>query len=247
MFVVNPRQPALYAEARQLSEDGEPFKRIAAALGISVATAHSWTRDIELTPGQIQRNLTGPRGPQSPEFIAHRTEAIRRVYRERRLQYQRAGRLRAQSGDPMHQAGCMLYWAEGSKDRNTLCFANSDAGMLVYFCRFLRECLSVAPADMTLRVNAYTGNEMTMSEIEGWWLDLLGLPPAALRRGVENHRPTSSSGRKVNKLPLGVCTLRVKKSTHLVQHIYGAIQEYGGFDEPAWLDGPTRKPPAVDA
>lgn len=64
----------------------------------------------------------------------------------------------------------------------------------------------------------------------------------SLRKGVENHLPTSSSGRKANKLPLGVCTLRVKKSTRLLQHIYGAIQEYGGFDEPRWLDGPPRKP-----
>jgi hypothetical protein len=47
--------------------------------------------------------------------------------------------------------------------------------------------------------------------------------------------PTSSSGRARNKLPYGVCTLRVH-STWMVQHIYGAIQEYGGFDEPAWLD-----------
>ena len=30
--------------------------------------------------------------------------------------------------------------------------------------------------------------------------------------------------------------------TQLVQHIYGAIQEYAGFEEPRWLDGPPRKP-----
>ena len=38
-----------------------------------------------------------------------------------------------------------------------------------------------------------------------------------------------------NKLPYGVCTLKVH-STQAVQHIYGAIQEYAGFDQPAWLD-----------
>jgi hypothetical protein len=38
-----------------------------------------------------------------------------------------------------------------------------------------------------------------------------------------------------------VCTLTVAKSTHLVQHIYGAIQEYARFEEPRWLDGPPRK------
>jgi hypothetical protein len=25
-------------------------------------------------------------------------------------------------------------------------------------------------------------------------------------------------------------------STQIVQHIYGAIQEYAGFEEPRWLD-----------
>jgi hypothetical protein len=30
--------------------------------------------------------------------------------------------------------------------------------------------------------------------------------------------------------------VRVMKSTRIVQHIYGAIQEYAGFEEPRWLD-----------
>ena len=50
-----------------------------------------------------------------------------------------------------------------------------------------------------------------------------------------NHTPTSSSGRARNKLPYGVARLSVHQ-TAMVQHIYGAIQEYAGFEEPAWLD-----------
>jgi hypothetical protein len=29
---------------------------------------------------------------------------------------------------------------------------------------------------------------------------------------------------------------QLERNTWIVQHIYGAIQEYGGFEEPAWLD-----------
>jgi len=36
-------------------------------------------------------------------------------------------------------------------------------------------------------------------------------------------------------LPYRVCALTVARSTPIVQHIFGAIQEYGGFEEPAWL------------
>jgi hypothetical protein len=36
-------------------------------------------------------------------------------------------------------------------------------------------------------------------------------------------------------LPYGTCRL-VVHDTALVQSIYGAIQEYAGFDRPEWLD-----------
>jgi hypothetical protein len=49
---------------------------------------------------------------------------------------------------------------------------------------------------------------------------------------------------KRNRLPYGVCSLRILRSTSLVQHAFGAIQEYAGFEEPRWIDGPPRKPRA---
>jgi hypothetical protein len=67
------------------------------------------------------------------------------------------------------------------------------------------------------------------------WLDLLNLPKASARGHMLNHMPTSSSGRAKNKLPYGVARLSVHQ-TEKVQHVYGAIQEYAGFEEPAWLD-----------
>ena len=137
----------------------------------------------------------------------------------------------------------MLYWAEGSKHRNSLTFANSDPEMIRFFVRFLQESLGVGPEEMTIRLNVYTTNGLTVREIEDHWLSSLELPRSSLRKHQLNHNPTSSSGKKRNKLPYGVCTLRVKCSTRLVQHIYGAIQEYGGFDEPRWLDGPERRRP----
>ena len=71
-------------------------------------------------------------------------------------------------------------------------------------------------------------------QIEAHWLDGLGLPRSVLRKHMINHTPTSSSGRAKNRLVYGVCSLRLG-STQVLQHIYGAIQEYGGFDEPRWL------------
>jgi hypothetical protein len=215
---------------------GLPLKRIATRLGVSVSTVHLWTRDIELTEEQRRYNVYRRHAPRHPATIAKFVETWSRKNRERRRAWQEDGRRRARRGEPLHQVGCMLYWAEGAKHRNRLVFSNSDRAMVVYFCRFLRECFDLGPDDFTMRLNVYLNNGLTLREIEDHWLWALELPRSCLRKHSLNHNPTSSSGKKRHKLPYGVCTLCVRRSTRIVQHIYGAIQEYAGFEEPRWLD-----------
>jgi hypothetical protein len=231
-----PRDETAYKTARRLRRDhGLSFKRIARELEISPATAHQWTRDIELTEAQEKRLRRGPSGPASPAAVAARAATWRRKCRARRETYQREGRQRARLRDVLHMAGCMLYWAEGSKSRNTVKLANSDPDLVAFFCRFLREALDVQEADIRFALNVYLGNGLALEQIEEHWLDTLQLPRSCIRKHTINSKPTSSSGRKRNKLPYGVATVRVQ-STQIVQHIYGAIQEYAGFENPAWLD-----------
>jgi hypothetical protein len=129
----------------------------------------------------------------------------------------------------------MLYWAEGAKSRNCAKFANSDPQMTLLFRRFLTDAVGVDCCDIRLSINAYTNNGLSIAEIERFCLDLLDLGQECVRKHTLNHLPTSSSGRAKTRLPYGVCFLIVDR-TWVVQHIYGAIQEYGGFDEPRWLD-----------
>jgi hypothetical protein len=219
---------------------GVPIKRIAAELGVSPSSASYWTRDIKLTDEQRERNLRGPGGPQNPAHVRARAEAVRTGARARRASFQRAGRERARAGDPHHQAGCMLYWAEGTKNRNSVRFCNSDPNMVRFFRHFLTDVLDVEPERLALSLHVYLGNGLTIAEIERHWLDQVGLTRSALRKHLINPLPTSSSGSRPNKLPYGVATLALH-STAIVQHIFGAIQEYAGFDEPRWLDGPSRR------
>jgi len=212
-----------------------PYKRIASRIGVSASSVYAWTKDITLTEEQKSFNLRGPRGPQNPDFVRRRAESWAAKCRAARLASQNDGRRAAREGDLLHQAGCMLFWAEGAKRRNTIQFTNSDPHMLVVFRKFLVEAMAIGPDEIAMSINVYTNNGMAIEEIERYWLDLLKLPSTSVRKHMLNHMPTSSSGRAKNKLPYGVVTLKVH-STWMVQHIYGAIQEYAGFDEPAWLD-----------
>ena len=44
-----------------------------------------------------------------------------------------------------------------------------------------------------------------------------------------------SQKKRRNKLPYGTCRINVSR-TWIVQAIYGAVQEIGGFTREAWLD-----------
>jgi transposase-like protein len=231
---VKPK-PAEKREARRLrGEDGIPLKRIAAQLGVSLSTVSLWVRDIELDPIHRERNRR--------QEYAKRATTWSDLNRAKRTAYQQQGRTRAREGSYLHQAGCMLYWAEGAKTRNSVTLANSDPHLLRFFCEFLRESMGVPPEDIHVSLNVYLTNGLTIEEIENYWLLILDLPHTCLRKHAINFKPTSSSGLKRNRLPYGVCTVRAIGGARLVQHIYGAIQEYAGFEEPRWLDGPPIKP-----
>lgn len=225
----NPYLAVEYEAARKLRSDGASMKAIARELGVALSTVSLWTRDIVLSPEQQAANRKRAGELRGKKWSER--------HRSARREWQAQGRARARKRDAQHMAGCMLYWSDGAMSRNTVRFSNSDVAMVVAFRRFLTACYGITEERFTISLNVYLGNDRTIEEIEAHWLAALELPRTALRKHMVNHFPTSSSGLKRNKLPYGVCNLTVTRSTELVQHIFGAIQEYGEFEEPRWLDG----------
>lgn len=140
----------------------------------------------------------------------------------------------ARRGDPFHAAGCMLYWAEGSRSRNAIQFVNSDPAMVQFFAGFLRRCFEVADEKFRVRCNLFADHIERQRQIEQFWLDLVGLPRTCLTKSAVNVYSKYSKKKRRNKLPYGTCQLTVH-DTRIVQSIYGAIQEYGGFEREEWL------------
>jgi hypothetical protein len=225
------RKPALRRRARAMRREGRSVRAIAGALGVARSTASLWVRDIPLSDAQRARLEAA-----DPVASRRRTGQLAwsRLTRDSRRRAQVAGRRLASHGDPLHQAGCMLFWAEGSRHRNRVTFTNADSDMVRFFLRFLRECYGVTDAQVGLSINCHLGNGLTLAEIEAWWLERLGLPPTCLRTAAVNR--TSSASRGVRR-PLLYGTARVVvHSTEIVQSIYGAIQEYAGCSRPEWAE-----------
>jgi predicted transcriptional regulator len=214
-------------QARLLRQQGHSIKEIAEALQVSRSSVSLWVRDVELTQDQIQALKERQQlwGAQNAGASRNRTNAT-----EQRQHFQQQGRDQAATASALHTMGCMLYWAEGAKSRNGLNFVNADPNMLELFIRFLREELAVNDDEMVLYIHSHSQDALEIDRITHYWLTLLHLPPTALRKVLFK----AGSQARRNNLPNGVCSLRVYR-TDLVQHIFGAIQAYGGFENPAWL------------
>jgi transcriptional regulator with XRE-family HTH domain len=225
-------KPVERDEAQRLRrEDGLAMRVIAARLGVALSSVSRWTRDIELTDEQHQRlRDANPIYNQQLRGQEGRSTAARAV----RVAAQEHGRAQARRGDAAHVRGCMLFWAEGSKNRNRVVFTNADVEMHRAFLEFLRECYRVSDEQITLRVNCHLNNGLSLAEIEHWWLEELGLPDGSARTATVNRASSASRWRR-NILVYGTASTCVH-STFIVQSIYGAIQEYGGFERPEWLD-----------
>jgi transposase-like protein len=217
-------------ESRRLrQEDGLSVKEIARHLGVSKSSVSLWVRDIQLTDEQLA----------TLEYRHHNhanqrngSRAVAEKYRALRRKYQEEGRQKARDRDPLHIAGCMLYWGEGSKTKN-LELANSDPDLVQFYMKFLRESLDIRNSEINIRIYCYTNNGLSVSEIEDFWLNSLTLSQKSLRKAVTNLRPRSSE-QKGRILKYGMCRVAVHRVSAL-HHVLGAIQEYTGIDKPEWL------------
>ena len=211
--------------------DGRTVPEIALALGVSRSSVSVWVRDVALS---AEQQATIRAASAAAEGRSRSNAARSAKARPARSTAQEQGRALARQGNALHQAGCMLFWAEGSRKRNEVHFTNADVEMHRYFLRFLRECYGVPHGRVRLAVNCFLGNGLELAEIEAWWLDRLALPRSSLRAATVNRVP-SSSKRSRRTLLYGTARISVN-STPIVQSIYGAIQEYTGVERPEWLD-----------
>jgi transposase-like protein len=211
-------------------EEGASINEISRRTGAAESSISRWVRDIQLTPEQRETlRIAAYNG-----HVKGRTMHAQ-LRREARKMAQEEGRMRAQQGDAFFAAGCMLYWAEGSKQRNKAEFTNSDPEIVRFFVRFLKTYWNLGDDEIRVTCNLFADHIVRQRAIEQFWLDVAQLPRKSLRKSTVNVYSKYSKKKRTNRLPYGTCRVTVAR-TRVVQAIYGAIQEIGGFTRDAWLE-----------
>jgi hypothetical protein len=162
-----------------------------------------------------------------------RIDGVIQAFKKKRFESQQIGREKIKLGDPLYIAGCMLYWGEGSKGTNSSALVNCDPYMLKLYLSFLRTYWDIDETRLAIRINCYT-DLASIEEIENYWLKMLPIERSHFRGHTINNNPVSSKN-IMKKSKYGTVTITYS-DTKIVQEIFGAIQEFGGFTDERWLD-----------
>jgi len=200
--------------------EGLSLREIAQKVGVSKCSVSVWVRDIELTEKQkIKLNYRDP----ANTGWSKRAKGWSEYHRNLRRQYQESGRLKTKENDKEYAFGCALFWAEGDKNKNQIGFCNTDPIMMQFFVNFLKKYFDIRPENITLSVNCYLNNGITLNDIQSYWLNLLDLPITSIRKATIKSK--YYDGKKSGKHPYGVCRVRIN-STNFVQQLFGSIKEF---------------------
>jgi len=220
------------AKAREFRKEGKSIREITRLLNVAKSSVSVWVRDIKLTKEQ-ELNLIERNNGNSGPYIG--SSANKEKNLEIRKKYQEEGKIEARKKEWLFVAGCMLYWGEGSKRRNTVGLANSDPYLLKLFLKFLYNYFDVKKEEISVFLQYHVDDGQTNEYYENFWLKELNLTKENLCKSNIDHRPRTSVHKgKGRKCLYGCCTVFVYR-TDIVQKIYGGIQEIGGFEKENWL------------
>lgn len=185
---------------------------------VSKSSVSLWTRDLTRPP-EVAANFSAKRKAANVKTA----KILRQRALDKRLEWQRQGKELFQS-DETFRAICALYWAEGTKCRNTAALANTDHHMLVLFAQWLNSY----DVFWTFKVHYYSENN-TEENIKAYWKSVIpSLTDDKFRKfqqkTIADNRPKTktSNAKNFKRHPYGVATLKCN-STHLRQLIEGGI------------------------
>ncbi len=190
--------------ARELKTNGLSYGEISQKLGVAKSTLFSWVSDIKninyITKEDRIKHL---KSIQIKAVEAIKKKRLSRLKILSEFVNRDVEKFNTKDTNCLKSMLAMLYWAEGSKGRGLVSFANTDPDLTLLFVTLLRKCYSLDESKFRVRLHlhAYHNVEKTVD----YWSTLLKIPKAKFGKIYIKQR---SRTRKFRKNFAGICFVR---------------------------------------
>ncbi len=218
IYKTKEKQKAIALRKRGLS-----YNEILRKVPVAKSTLSLWLRDIGLAKQQKQRLTEKRRKAQTKAQQACRSKRIK-ITEE--IKFLARKEVNGITKKDLWLIGIILYWAEGSKQKETnvserVTLGNSDPNIIKIFLRWLNEVCKIDKKDIVVRLAIHeTSNKQKAKK---YWSKITNIPASRFHKTlIKKHN--IKTNRKFNDNYEGLLFVTVKKSTNLNRKIAGWIE-----------------------
>jgi len=205
------------------SQQGLSIREIARKLSVAKSSVSLWVRDITLSQSQIERlneKLVNNRKNFYKHSLNH-AQHLKERAAERHLRYRKQGKKKAKK-DVFFRVICALYWADGTKDKNSFSITNCDEDMLRLVGGWLVK--EGYGEKITFYLACHDTTKASNEEMQSFWKSKLPFLRDDMFRKFSRYKVNRASQlKRVGKQPNGTARLTVN-NTELIQKVYGGIE-----------------------
>ncbi len=213
-------------KAKLLRKKGYSYGQLTKELKVAKSTLHQWIRGVK-RPAKFSK-LDRIRWIKEIQPLAaqgnkrKRERAINEIIHEAKIE---TDKLKI-SQEMKKAILAMLYWAEGSKVRGILQFANTDPKLILLFVNLLRSCYKLDESKFRIRLHLHYYHRV--KKVKKFWSELLNIP---LSQFSKIYRKSRSKEKTFRRNFGGICFVKynsVYLKEKIVQYAYALGEKMVG-------------------
>jgi len=213
-------------KAISLRRQGKTYSEILSVVPVAKSTLSIWLQSVDLSKKQKQRITKEKLEGAKRGGIAKRKQ---RIEKQNSILIKAKAEISSISKKELFLIGIILYWAEGSKEKeyhpgSQLRFANGDHNMIKLFLYWLKE-VGVVKDRISFDIYIHDNNKYRIQEVIRYWSNHTGFPEQSFKVYFKKNVIKTKRRNIHPDTYFGVARIYVKESSYLVRKIDG------------WVDG----------
>src|SRR3989344_3918737 len=202
--------------AIELRRQGLTYSEILKKIPVAKSSLALWLKSVGLSKPQKQR-ITEKRKRAMERGWA--TWHQMRLDKTRELVEGARGEIKKISLRELWLMGIMLYWAEGSKEKEygggqTMKFSNSDPVMILLFLRWLKRCIGIEIQGLVYEIYLHETSRHRVGVVVKKWSEIVSMPEKIFRVYYKKGN-IKTKRRNIGENYFGVARICVPKSSSL--------------------------------
>ncbi len=213
-------------KAIKLRKQGLSYGEILKEVPVTKASLSLWLKDISLTKEQKQRLVKKRLAFALKGSQKRKQTRIEDTKEIKDIAVKEIGELTERE---MWLISVALYWAEGSKEKETdgriksgrVRLSNSDPFLIKFFLKWLLDFYGISKSEIHFRIYLHESSRHRLPEVQRYWSKMLELPIDYFQKVSWKKAKINTKRKNVGENYFGLIDLDVRKSTNLNRKIAG--------------------------